>query len=82
MEIDALKTYLETQKNKCKILAVPNNTCFEEDVIISVFIEDNKVMYCSECNGYLFQDKIDNWNANEIINHLLETENIYIPVDD
>ena len=82
MVIDALKTYLETQIENCKCLKTPIETCFEGETIISVFIEDDKVQYATECHGFFFKEEVDYWIAHDIINHLLETENIFIPVDD
>ena len=82
MVVDALKTYLETQKDNCKCFKVPIETCFDGETIISVFIVDDRVLYSTDNNGYLFHEEIDEWIADDIINHLLETENIYIPIDD
>lgn len=82
MLVDALKTYLETQIENCKYLKFPIETCFEGETIISVFIEDDKVQYATECHGFLFQTDVNELLASDIIEHLWDTENIFIPVDD
>ena len=79
MVIDALKTYLETQKDNCKTFAVPMETCFEGETIISVFIEDDKVQYATECKGFFFKEDVNELLASDIIEHLWVTETIDIP---
>lgn len=78
----ALAYYLTTIENHCKVLKYPIGTAFENETIISIFLDDNELKVGYDNNGYLFQQECDEVTANTIIDHLLETEGIFIPVDD
>ena len=80
--ISALTDYL----NYKKIIAKP----FREEIdlgcnrtIRSVFFNENEILcICIEDCGYLFSEEVDDNYAEMIIDHLLETEGIFIPVDE
>lgn len=85
MEKSALAYYLSHQKDHCKKFEVPMETCFEEENIVSVFLDEDELGEMKigvVNNGYFFQEEIDNFIVNEIIDHLLETEGIFIPIDE
>ena len=80
--ISALTDYL----NYKKIIAKP----FREEIdlgcnrtIHSVFFHENEILCIGiEDCGYLFSEEVDDNYAEMIIDHLLETEGIFIPVDE
>lgn len=80
--ISALTDYL----NYKKIIAKP----FREEIdlgcnrtIHSVFFNENEILCIGiEDCGFLFTEDITENYAEMIIDHLLETEGIYIPVDE
>lgn len=85
MSKSALSYYLSNLKDHCKKFEVPMETCFEGEKIVSVFLDENdfgEVKIGVDNNGYLFQEEIDIFIVNEIIDHLLETEGIFIPIDE
>ena len=80
--ISALATYLEEKRIIAK--------SFTDDLdigcnrhIVSVFINEyNDVCMGIDDCGYLFTEKVTEFFAEKIIDHLLETENIFIPIDE
>jgi hypothetical protein len=80
--ISALTDYL----NYKKIIAKP----FREEIdlgcnrtIHSVFFNENEILCIGiEDCGFLFTEDITENYAEMIIDHLLETEGIYIPIDE
>lgn len=79
----ALEYYLSTITNHCISFKTPIETAIENEKIISAFLEPLEgVKIGLDNNGYLFQAECDDITANIIIDHLLETEGIFIPIDD
>lgn len=79
----ALEYYLSTIANHGISFNTPIETAIENEKIISVFLEPLEgVKIGLDNSGYLFQTECDDITANIIIDHLLETEGIYIPIDD
>lgn len=80
--ISALTTYLEEKRIIVK--SFTNDLDIGCDrYIVSVFINEHNdlCMGIDDC-GFLFTDKINEFFAEKIIDHLLETENIFIPIDE
>lgn len=80
--ISALADYMEYKKIVAK--------SFQEEIdlgcnrtIHSVFFDENETLCIGiEDCGYLFSEEVDDNYAEMIIDHLLETEGIFIPVDE
>lgn len=80
--ISALMAYLDEKRIIAK--------AFTDDLdigcnryIVSVFINEynDLRMGIDDC-GFLFTDEVNEFFAEKIIDHLLETENIFIPIDE
>ena len=81
--ISALKTFVESQKEKVYGFKTEIDYGYDR-LIISVFIEeDGKLCMGVDDCGFLFTNEIcDEDVAQMIVEHLSEVEGIFIPLDD
>ena len=81
--ISALKTFLESQKEKVYGFKTEIDYGYKR-LILSIFInEDDKLCMGIDDCGYLFTNEIcDEDVAQMIVEHLFEVEGISIPLDD
>ena len=81
--LSALKTFVENQEGKVYGFKTEIDYGYKK-LIVSIFInnEDELCMGIDDC-GFLFTNEIyDEDVAQMIVEHLLEVEGIFIPLDD